>query len=209
MSEDKNSVFKKTADKLSSRQIFSVMMWIEAGGLLFALVAIGFSGIELPIPGDSPFLSVVWGACGALFSFTAVVILTRSPTSFGCTLRGHCAQLTQLFSGISTTQIILLSIVAGICEEIFFRGFLQVWLSQLSSPLIGLLGASLIFAFLHWASFTYFLLTFVVGLVLGVAYQQTGSLLGVIIWHAVYDLLALMVLSKYPRMLGLEVPLDK
>ncbi|MFA0813550.1 CPBP family intramembrane glutamic endopeptidase [Microbulbifer epialgicus] len=194
---------------MSSTRIFSIMMWIEAGCLLVALIAIKLSGVEVSLLGIVPVRSVIWGFIGAMICFAAVVVLARSPTSLGHTLRGHCSQLTSLFSGISTAQIVLLSIAAGVCEEFLFRGFLQTWLSQLSSPLLGLLGASLIFGLLHWASFTYFLMTMVVGLVLGIAYQKTGSLLGVMVWHAIYDVLALTVIVYYPRLLDPDVPMIK
>ncbi|BBM04050.1 CPBP family intramembrane glutamic endopeptidase [Microbulbifer sp. GL-2] len=205
MSEGEKPEIEKPNQVKSSARIFSIMMWIEAGCLLIALVAIELSGIEVSLPGDTPIRSMIWGLIGALVTFAAVVILTRSHTSVGRTLRGHCAQLTSLFSGLSSVQIVLLSIAAGVCEELLFRGFLQAWLSEKSSPLLGLLGASLVFGFMHWASFTYFLMTFVVGLILGIAYQLTGSLLGVIIWHTVYDVLALMMIAYYPRLLGSDV----
>ena len=82
-----------------------------------------------------------------------------------------------------------LSITAGICEEVIYRGFL-IWLL---TPLWGLwpavLGSSLIFGLGH----TYqgpkgVLKTTVVGLVVAALYVFSGSLLGPILLHAAMDL---------------------
>ncbi|WP_226648054.1 CPBP family intramembrane glutamic endopeptidase [Microbulbifer variabilis] len=189
--------------------IFSTMMWVQAGCLLLAAIGFGFSEVVLPAVDRAILSSVAWGILGALLSFAAVVALSRFHNRVGRTLRWYCGQLAPIFSKMPLVQLVILSIAAGVCEELLFRGFLQTWLSQLSSPLLGLLGASLVFALLHWASLIYVLLIFVFGLILGFAYQISGSLLGVIVWHAVYDFFALVTLVYYPKVLGADRWLSK
>ncbi|QFT54488.1 CPBP family intramembrane glutamic endopeptidase [Microbulbifer sp. THAF38] len=184
--------------------IFSTMMWVQGGCLLLAAIGFGFSEVALPAFESAILSSVAWGILGALLSFVAVVVLTRSHNRVGRALRWHCGRLAPIFSKMPLVQLVILSIAAGVCEELLFRGFLQTWLSQLSSPLLGLFVASLIFALLHWASLIYVLLIFVFGLILGYAYQVSGSLLGVIVWHAVYDFFALAALAYYPKVLGAD-----
>ncbi|WP_299582799.1 CPBP family intramembrane glutamic endopeptidase [uncultured Microbulbifer sp.] len=181
--------------------IFSTMMGVQAACLLLALVGIHLSGVTIHLMGATTWHSIVWGILGATLSFVVVLGLTRAHNRLGRTLRWYCAQLAPIFSKVSLVQIVLLSIAAGVCEELLFRGFLQTWLSQLSSPVLGLLGASLVFALLHWASLIYVLLIFFFGLILGLAYQVSGSLLGVIVWHALYDFFALAALAYYPQLL--------
>jgi membrane protease YdiL (CAAX protease family) len=184
--------------------IFSTMMWVQGACLLLAVIGLWLSDVTLsPARGD-PWSSVAWGVLGALFSFAVVVALTRAHHRVGRTLRWYCAQLAPIFCKMPLAQVVLLSLAAGVCEELLFRGFLQTWLSQLSSPLLGLLGASFVFALLHWASLIYVLLIFAFGLILGFVYQASGSLLGVVVWHALYDFFALATLAYYPKVLGAD-----
>jgi membrane protease YdiL (CAAX protease family) len=62
-----------------------------------------------------------------------------------------------------------------------------------------LLAASVLFGLVHYVSFTYFLVATGLGLILGGAYQFWGSLPLVMVWHAVYDMLALYCLLNYPQ----------
>lgn len=183
-------------------QTFGLLMLLQLVTLAVALAGIFFLGVEVSVLGSSGFAELGIGLFGAVLSYAAALCLTRSKTTFGATLRGHCRDLHSLFSGYTALQIVLVSFAAGICEELLFRGFLQPWLSQLSTPLLGLLGASAAFALLHYASFTYFAATLAVGLILGISYRLTESLLCVVTWHGVYDLLAITTLARYPRLLG-------
>lgn len=187
---------------LDTPNTFGLVMLLQLVTLAIALAGIYFFGVEISTLGGSGFAELGIGLAGALLSYAAALWLTRSKTTVGATLRKHCRDLHSLFARYSTLQIVLVSIAAGICEELLFRGFLQPWLSQLSTPLLGLLGASAAFALLHYASFTYFAATLAVGLALGVTYRVTESLLCVVTWHAVYDLLAITALARYPHLLG-------
>jgi membrane protease YdiL (CAAX protease family) len=80
---------------------------------------------------------------------------------------------------------------------------LQPFISSYSNIWVGLIAASLIFALLHFMSWIYFVLAFAMGLLLGAAYQLSQSLVLVMVWHGVYDLLALWVLVHAPQLLGL------
>ncbi|WP_299944131.1 CPBP family intramembrane glutamic endopeptidase [uncultured Microbulbifer sp.] len=191
---------------MTTTGVFPLLLAIQAACLLTAVVGGYFSGVEMTLLGGALWGALCFALIGAPAGFAAVIWLTRSNTVVGRTLRRHCNQLMPVFAGLSLGQIAVIAVVTGVCEELLFRGFLQVWWSQLSSPLSGLLAASLVFALLHWASRVYFLLTFVFGLILGLAYQTSGSLLGVITWHAIYDFLALTTLVYHPRMLGVDTP---
>ncbi|SDZ77600.1 CPBP family intramembrane glutamic endopeptidase [Microbulbifer marinus] len=181
---------------------FVLVMAIQLVSLAVALAGLYFLDVEVLLVGHSATLAIAIGAVGALLSYAAAVGLTRSPTAVGRTLRRHCAELHPFFARFSTPQIVLTAFAAGVCEELLFRGLLQPWLSELTTPLLGLLGASLLFGLLHYASFTYFATILLVGLILGICYRVTESLLCVITWHAVYDLLAITALARYPRVLG-------
>ena len=66
------------------------------------------------------------------------------------------------------------ALVPGITEEIYFRGFLAKAFDDLSAATIILL-TSLSFSLWHVLTPAYLLHTFLIGLVLAVAYHRTGS----------------------------------
>ncbi|WP_323843969.1 CPBP family intramembrane glutamic endopeptidase [Microbulbifer magnicolonia] len=183
---------------------FGLVMLLQLATLAMALAGIFFLDVRVSVLGASGFFALLIGALGALLSFAAALWLTRSGSGVGKTLRKHCRDLHPFFTRFSAPQIVLTAFAAGVCEELLFRGFLQPWLSLHSTPTLGIVGASIAFGLLHYASFTYFAATVLVGLILGITYRVTDSLLCVITWHALYDLLAITALARYPRLLGVS-----
>jgi hypothetical protein len=91
--------------------------------------------------------------------------------------------------GLNVPGILVLSLSAGIGEEIFFRAGLQ--------PLLGIWGTSIIFVFLHgylnitnYRIFTYGLLMVIIIAGFGYLYRYTG-LFTVMSAHAVFDMILL------------------
>lgn len=195
-----------TEPEQNNTRIFTLALAAELLLLLLALAGVYFLDIPLSLLGSSGYSALVIGVLGALLSFVLILWLTHSDTSVGNTLKHHCVQIHALFRDFSWPQILVVAAAAGICEELFFRGLLQSWLVQLSTPLLGIALASLVFGLMHFVSMTYFVLTLVIGAVLGVTYWLNGSLLGVVVWHFLYDLIAIGVLVKFPHLLG--VPLN-
>lgn len=186
----------------SIKQVLAMAFAVQAVALAIAWAGLYFSGIKVSWGiGTVP---AFVGASGAVASFWICRAMTRSNTRFGATLRDHCEHLYRVFHDLSGWQIGALALAAGVCEELLFRGFLQPWLAYFSTPLVGLMVASVIFGLLHYASFIYFLVTATMGLVLGAVYWLSESLLAVVVWHGVYDLIALGVLAKFPHLLGVN-----
>lgn len=90
---------------------------------------------------------------------------------------------------------LLLSLVAGVCEEWFFRLLVPLLITLLcGSPLIGFAAGTLLFGAAHryqgWAGI---IATTLVGALLAYAYVATGTLLVAIILHIAIDLNALVL----------------
>ncbi|MFC6685708.1 CPBP family intramembrane glutamic endopeptidase [Marinobacter koreensis] len=85
-------------------------------------------------------------------------------------------------------------------------GAAQGWLVQHTGPWTAVIAASVLFGLVHYVSFTYFLVATGLGLVLGTGYQLSGSLGLVMLWHALYDMLALYCLLRFPHWFGVKVP---
>jgi membrane protease YdiL (CAAX protease family) len=105
-------------------------------------------------------------------------------------------RLRPLFLGCSFGQLALLSLLAGVAEEALFRGVVQLGLSRWLAPWGALAGASLLFGLVHLLTFAYAMLAALVGLYLGALLLFSGNLLVPIVVHALYDLIALIVLIR-------------
>jgi hypothetical protein len=88
-------------------------------------------------------------------------------------------------------QLAFVSVLAGICEETFFRAVLQGGLDPVIGSWPALLLAAVCFGLCHVITPTYALLAAVVGIYLGAIWLLTGNLLVPIVAHAVYDFVAL------------------
>jgi membrane protease YdiL (CAAX protease family) len=112
--------------------------------------------------------------------------------------------LLPMFKGFQLWQLLVVALLAGVGEELFFRGLLQgglfAWLQPHVTEHLALaisLGvASLLFGLLHPITRTYAILCMLVGLYLGGIWIVTGNLLAPIMVHALYDFLALVYLLR-------------
>ena len=104
--------------------------------------------------------------------------------------------IAPMFRPCTIVDLALISIVAGLGEELFFRGLIQVTIEGWYGPVVGLVAASIIFGAMHPLTPSYAVLATVIGLYLGWTYQATGNLLVPTIAHGFYDFIALVVLSR-------------
>lgn len=96
----------------------------------------------------------------------------------------------------SLIDLAAISLLAGLGEELLFRGFLQQivgdWFGGPAGVWVGLAVASLAFGLLHAVTPTYAVLATLIGLYLGWLWIATGNLLSPITAHAVYDFIAVL-----------------
>jgi CAAX protease family protein len=102
----------------------------------------------------------------------------------------------------SALELAALAAMAGISEEILFRGTIQVALARVVGDGWALLAASTAFGLIHYASRAYAVLALVMGLYLGALFLLQGNLLAPIITHGLYDFVALLGLSRRYRSLA-------
>ena len=108
--------------------------------------------------------------------------------------------LVSRLQGLHWTDLLILSSIAGIAEEILFRGVLQPWLEITWGLQAGLWVSSLIFGLLHAITPVYALLATLVSVYLGLSldYGESRNLLTPIVIHGLYDFLAfLMIIRSY------------
>ena len=102
----------------------------------------------------------------------------------------------ELFPVGSRAQFALVAVLAGVGEELLFRGVLQSLLVGWTTPFVGLVLGSLLFGLAHALSRMYFLLATLIGFYLGALVMQTDDLVAPMVAHALYDFLAMVYLSR-------------
>lgn len=105
--------------------------------------------------------------------------------------------VSRLFGKWNIFQLAILSLAAGVGEEILFRGVLQVGVGNMTSPLTGVLVACFAFALCHAMTAAYFITTLVIGAYLSLVWYAAGNLIAPIVTHAVYDFIALIFYLRY------------
>ncbi|HMO36708.1 MAG TPA: CPBP family intramembrane metalloprotease, partial [Gemmatales bacterium] len=92
----------------------------------------------------------------------------------------------------------LLATLAGFCEELLFRGWLQPFLAQWM-PLWGsILIGGFLFGLCHMLTTAYFILAWIISIYLALLMVWSDNLLVPMLTHGVYDLVALFVVL-WPR----------
>jgi uncharacterized protein len=106
------------------------------------------------------------------------------------------AMIRELFPRARVIELAIIAILAGVCEELLFRGVLQSLFARWTTPLVGLLIASLVFGALHAVSRLYFVLATVIGAYLGWLFVEFDDLTVPIVAHGLYDFVALLYLTR-------------
>ncbi len=104
--------------------------------------------------------------------------------------------VAELFPQKSWAQFALVAMLAGVGEELLFRGVLQTMFAEWTNVVFGLAAASLLFGLAHAMSRLYFLLATMIGIYLGGLLLWYNDLIAPMVAHALYDFIALACLSR-------------
>ena len=118
--------------------------------------------------------------------------------------------LVPLFRQFSVAEMAIISLLAGLGEEMLFRGVFQAgiarWTSgdgpslaaqaDTASAWFAVVVVAILFGLAHGVNFAYAVMAGVIGLYLGWLWMLTDSLIVPITAHAVYDFLALLYVVK-------------
>jgi hypothetical protein len=106
------------------------------------------------------------------------------------------ASVRVLLAEASVLQLALVATLAGVGEEIVFRGVLQPLVAHWTTPLVGLAVASLLFGLAHCLSWLYFVVAAMIGLYFGWMADQYNEILAPAVAHGLYDFVALVWVLK-------------
>ncbi len=184
----------------------------QPGRDVIIMFAVFFEGGLAPLSlflgwwlGHNPLAEFAWNETAALWGVVAVVpmvlmfLLTlRFPIGPLKQIKSFCEdELIPLLAGCSWSDMALISLSAGVAEEMLFRGVLQYSLSAWLGMGWGLVIASVLFGLLHAISLPYIVITTVVGLYLGGTFLLTKNLLTVMVTHSLYDFALMSYLLRY------------
>jgi hypothetical protein len=182
---------------MNRRALLLVTVFAEGGLFLLGLILMRFSQLEL------------WSRINLSWGATASALLLCIPmlAALFFAMRTHWTPVSHfrieleekvipIFANCKLPDLALIAFLAGVGEELFFRGWLQGVLTSKFDVWLGILIASAIFGLAHYLSATYAIYAGLTGLYLGVIYRVTGNLYIGMAIHALYDFIALVYLIR-------------
>lgn len=181
-----------------TRDVLPMAAGFEASLALAALLLGWLFGVNPLATLRTNGVAAAYGVLASIPLFVLLALMIRFP--YG-PLRDLLRVVDQLvgtmFQQAKWYHLGLIALMAGIGEELLFRGFVQSLLAQWTgSPIAALIGAGLLFGLLHSISRTYAAVAAAVGIYLGGIWMLTDNLLTPILTHAVYDFGALWYLQR-------------
>lgn len=187
-----------------SRSRFLTLAASVQGGVVLFACLIGW-GI-----GIDPWSLVRWEGRSFAFGVLAVVPMLGL-YSFSPGLRKLAIDaLGESLSQCRWYELVILAILAGVGEELLFRGVIDSGLSRIN-PWFALIASNVAFGLLHAMSRNYFLATTGIGLAMHFLANATGerNLLAPMVAHGVYDYIAFHLLIREWKRLSPVRPLNR
>jgi CAAX protease family protein len=183
---------------LIGRRQLLLLAIVSEGGLGF-LAYLGGLYFEVPLWEEgmfnarAAFLGVV--VCLPMLALFVVCVLW--PVGPLSSIKRFCDEIVRpLFRPCSLLELGFISVLAGIGEEMLFRGLLQPVLCNLGGKTLGVLATAVLFGLVHPITVTYAVLAALMGAYLGWIYLANENLLVIAIAHALYDFMALVYFSR-------------
>ena len=181
---------------------FRLVAGLVEGAMAVVAVALGW------LLGVAPLESFAWSwgglVAGGLATVPLLVLVAacaRWPLGpLGRLMRVIDERLVPLFRDFSLLDLAALAVLAGLGEELLFRGVIQAAMSGAigggTGTLVGLAVAASLFGAAHWITAEYAALAGLIGLYLGAVWLWSGNLLAPMAAHALYDFLVLVYLTR-------------
>ncbi len=187
---------------INEQNFFRVACYFEGSLLVIAFIIGWFVGIN---PFANLFFSemaIFYGIVGTIPLFVFFMALYQIQIdSFQEVKRALLDTLAPNMVRLHWTDLFILAAIAGITEEVLFRGTIQPWLESSWGMTGGLIASNVIFGLVHAVTPMYAVLAALVGMFLGLSMDYGGdrNLLTPIIIHGLYDFLAFLVIVQTYR----------
>jgi hypothetical protein len=175
----------------SRLSILAIALIIEGGAAILALALARYFDIVLIPLSKNVAVDILLGTAAALppflfFMFSVSEKAEKLPL-IGPLRHKVITDIKDIFDSMSMVDLAIISLLAGIGEEMLFRGVLQAR--------FGILIASIVFGLMHSVSAAYVIVTIIMGLYIGIIFKSGESLLIPMQLHFIYDFAALVYLK--------------
>jgi uncharacterized protein len=180
---------------------FAMAVMVEGGLAVAAVLFAWLFSVSLrdqfPPPGEPLAIALARGVAATLPMLLVFWLLVNSRRPVLRQLRDQVDWLIrEMFPTGSIPQFAMVALLAGVGEELLFRGALQTKIGEWTTPIVGLAITSLLFGLAHALSKLYFAFAVAVGAFLGWLAFQFHDLVAPMVAHGLYDFVALVYLSK-------------
>jgi len=171
------------------------------GGLLGLAIGLGWLvGLDPWATWTVGSVPLAWAGVGVVPPLAMLFWVLRSSWEPVVQLRERLDPVIQSFFGSwSIWELGVLALVAGLSEEVLFRGVIQAGLEGWLGPGAGLVIAAVLFGLMHPITRLYILLALGIGFWLGLVWMWSGSLVAPVLAHGLYDFVALIVCARRAR----------
>lgn len=192
--------------------------FLHAGGLFeFALLLLGIilGWVFSVSPVENlqwTWTAAMWGSLAGALLFLLIMGLEQLPFDSLRSIQDTVIEIIgRPLSQCNLAELALLAILAGIGEEVLFRGFLMTWLESWGGYWLGLGASSFAFGLVHSVTWTYTLFATLAGAFLGWLFDATGqrNLLVPIVAHALYDFLAFIMIAREAKKVYGNEPVEQ
>ncbi len=139
--------------------------------------------------------NVVFTVAGLFTLFALAFAIGMSSMIFGF---NDQAKISEKVNSLPLIVVVGAVLLAPIAEELFFRGFLVNWITDLTKiSWIGIIVSGLVFGMLHfgYSSVVEVVGASMIGILLGVVFRSSGSLVPCIAIHMIYNLLSVAMMK--------------
>lgn len=171
---------------------------VEGGLVLLAYPLSWLLGLSSPLGQFKPeWTPALAGLLGTLPLVPLFLLIVYFPIPLFEKLRGISRDVIRpMMEGCTMVDLIGISLLAGVGEEMVFRGALQPWLAREFSPFTAIVLTAIAFGLLHALTLSYFILATFMGIYLGCLLVWTDNLLAPMMVHFLYDAFALIFLTR-------------
>lgn len=176
--------------------------WLAVGVVGWRVWVHGYTAPQLGLAFHNQTKLLVAGIVGALVTGSLQWLNLRRVSRIPVEFRGPLQAIAERIlpqSAVELLPYLALAITAGLCEEFLYRGFAMAALSSagLGAWLVVLV-SSLLFGLAHsYQGRGGMVMTFLVGLVLGVSRLAYNSFVPAILWHSAVDVVAGVAGRRY------------
>lgn len=174
-------------------RILTVALLSELSLLAATLFCITYFSIDVPLFTDDTVRDFIVGIIGSIPPLLLLFFIVSKKAAGLALFKGireiALHDIRNIFSQSRLIDLILISLSAGIAEELLFRGVLQVQ--------FGIVASSILFGLVHFISPLYMIIAAAMGFYLGSVFSLYDNLMIPALIHFLYDLGALVYLRFF------------